>query len=225
MHGRSINRHRPQGIKWQRAVFYNSIDGSLLLFFEGFRLAGMIRFETNKIPSEGLDIQVEVAADSWPVLRQLGDSGEYTFAAPIRFDLHIYSERDLIVVRGRFDTRVALTCSRCLEVFSTPLQHLFTIRYGREITQELHGDDAAEIELTADQIGVTYFEGEEITLDDALQEQVVVMLPYKCLCRDDCKGICQDCGADLNREACTCHGQVKDTPFAVLKNFKPKAKK
>ncbi len=202
-----------------------SIDDSLLLFSEGFRLAGMIRIEISKIPSQGLDFQVEISADTWPVLRQLGDSGEYTFVAPIRFDLHIYPERDLIVVRGRYETRVSLACSRCLEVFSTPLQHRFTIRYGREIPRELHGDDAAEIELTAEQIGVAYFEGEEIILDDALQEQVVVMLPYKCLCRDDCKGICQGCGADLNRETCTCHAFVKDTPFAVLKNFKPKARK
>ena len=188
-------------------------------------MAFMISIEISKIPSGGLAFKEEIAAETWPILKQLIDDGECSFVTPILFDMRILPQRDLIIVKGRFETKVSLTCSRCLDTYAALLEKRFTLRYGREITQELHGDDAGNIEVTADQIGVSYFEGEEIVLDDALQEQVVMTLPFKCLCRDDCKGICQGCGADLNREACTCSASAEDTPFAVLKKLHLPTKK
>ncbi|MEJ2041274.1 MAG: DUF177 domain-containing protein [Desulfosarcinaceae bacterium] len=185
----------------------------------------MIRLEISKIPPQGMTIQREVAADAWPVLKQLAESGECIFGGPIRFDLRVYPEPDLIVVTGGFEAHATLVCSRCLAAFESPLEQRFMLRYGREITQDLHGDDPEEIELTADQIGVGYYEGEEIALDDALQEQVVLALPFKPLCREACKGICPGCGADLNHESCICLAKTRETPFAVLKDMPLPTKK
>ena len=205
----------PPGGRGQR----KSVRVRLLLAGEGFKLAPMIKLEISKIPSQGLELTAEIDARTWPVLKDLDAAGEYAFRRPLKFDLHIYPERDLIVVKGRLETQAALSCGRCLDTFETPLRSRFTLRYGREFTQDLHGDDPGEIELTADQIGVTYHQADEIVLDDALQEQVVLALPFRPLCREDCKGLCQGCGADLNREPCGCGDRDRETPFAVLKNM------
>jgi uncharacterized protein len=91
------------------------------------------------------------------------------------------------------------------------------LRYSREIPQDLHGGDPQEVELTADRIGLVFFRGDEIDFKDAVQEQVVLALPYKPLCRETCRGLCPRCGADLNTETCSCTSEPAASPFAVLK--------
>ena len=179
----------------------------------------MIKLEINRIPSQGLALVEEIPAHQWPVLKHCSTSGECTFTTPVCFNLRVLPEKDLVIVKGQFETKVTLACSRCLDTYETVLKQRFTLRFGREIAEALHDDTSGEVELTADQIGISYFEGEEIVLDDALQEQVILALPIKPLCRPDCKGLCQNCGADLNHEPCTCSKVVRDTPFSILKNI------
>jgi uncharacterized protein len=59
-----------------------------------------------------------------------------------------------------------------------------------------------------------------IEVDQLVAEQIFLALPVKVLCREDCKGICPGCGANLNEEACLCKAGGTQSPFAKLKLIK-----
>jgi uncharacterized protein len=69
-------------------------------------------------------------------------------------------------------------------------------------------------------LGLYLYDGDEIDLTDAVQEQLLLSLPMQPLCRKDCRGICPTCGADRNRQACSCRNASKEGPFAALRRLK-----
>jgi uncharacterized protein len=77
-----------------------------------------------------------------------------------------------------------------------------------------------ETELLAEEIDLIPFDGDEIDLVEGLQEQLVLALPLKPVCGQDCKGICPKCGADLNRMPCGCEKDRIDPRMAVLGKLK-----
>lgn len=179
-----------------------------------------MKIEVHHIPSNGLSLSAQERADRFASLKQLMDSGECEFVAPVSIDLQVQPMRDYIRVKGRIHTAVRQACVRCAEMFDGPLKSRFTLNYSKEIPMDLHRSGKDGIELTAQQIGIIYYEGDEIDFTDALQEQVVLALPIKPLCSENCKGLCPRCGADLNQGACQCADKEDDGPFAVLKKMK-----
>ena len=147
-------------------------------------------------------------------------SGECELAQPLVIDLDVLPMSDFIRVKGRFRTTLRQACVRCLEGFDRMLQSRFTLDYSREIPKDVHKNDSEGIELTAQQIGMIYFGGDEIDFTDALQEQVILAIPYKPLCNENCKGLCPQCGGNLNHGPCQCREKTAEGPFAILKNLK-----
>lgn len=179
-----------------------------------------MKIETHRIPSQGLTLKYQKQTSEFKILKEMVATGEYHFKAPLAIDLEVLPARDFIEVSGRITTIVALACSRCLERYELPLKHQFQLTFSQKIPKELHSDDTQGAELTADQIGVIYFKGEEIDFRDAIQEQVVMALPYIALCKQTCKGLCPHCGIDLNHDTCQCDGRPASGPFDVLKGLK-----
>ena len=64
--------------------------------------------------------------------------------------------------------------------------------------------------------------GDEIDLTHDLEEQVAMSLPLKPLCAEQCKGLCAECGADLNMSSCACSEKAFNFKFSALKDFKVK---
>jgi uncharacterized protein len=79
--------------------------------------------------------------------------------------------------------------------------------------------EADEVELGAADMEIDYFRGEKINLRDPIQEQVILALPDRVLCKPDCKGLCPQCGADLNEAACDCDRTPPFGKFAALKHL------
>ncbi len=178
-----------------------------------------MKIETQHIPQHGLTMEHRMQAGEFDILKSLIAKGEVEFTGTIGIKLSIMPLKDLIQVDGSVKTSVRIDCSRCAESFDAQLRRQFSLAYSRKIPQDLHRDDAEEIELTAQQIGLILYQGDEIDLRDALAEQVVLALPYKPLCRQDCRGLCQNCGANLNREVCQCKADLNGGPFEVLKGL------
>lgn len=179
-----------------------------------------MKIEIHHIPSHGLDLAFEKRADSFASLKQLMENGEGHFVAPIAFDLNVMPMRDFIRVKGSFKTMVRQACVRCLVDFEHPLKSRFSLNFSKEIPKDLHHKDKEGIELTAQQIGIIYYEGDEIDFTDVLQEQVVLSMPYNPICSKGCKGLCHQCGQDLNKNKCKCRERKNDGPFAALKKLK-----
>jgi len=107
-------------------------------------------------------------------------------------------------------------CARCLE----PVRH----RLGGDFDLLFRplGADAglAERSLVAPETEISYYQEEGLVLEDVLREQVLLSLPARTLCRQDCKGLCPRCGRNLNSEPCTCGDQPSDPRWSALSDLR-----
>ena len=180
-----------------------------------------MKINVEQIPEEGSTYDFDQPCEDSSVLIDMARSGGCRFEKPISYRLEIKRFGQFVDIRGAFKAVVQLVCSRCLQPFAQPLQSRFHLTYQRQ--EQLPADDAGEettIELNADDLGVIPFDSDEIDLSDALPEEVVMALPMQPLCDENCKGLCPQCGIDLNRNSCSCRNGVVNSNFAVLKGLK-----
>ncbi len=171
-----------------------------------------------QIKEDGLALEFEEKAEAFPELSEMISQGECNFMAPLKTALRAIRIDDMIEVKGQIDTVVGLPCGRCLKEYETPLKSRFDLTYAHRILDVQ--DDEEEVEISAAEMGLIYFQGEEINLQDGIQEQVIMALPVKALCKKNCKGLCSSCGSDLNEGDCECDRLPPDGKFAALKNLK-----
>jgi uncharacterized protein len=149
---------------------------------------------------------------------------EFRQSSPLRAEVSAeLSGREIHIV-GRLATRLEVVCARCLEPVAQELAPSFDLRYRpvAAISRE------EEVALTPEEAEVGFYTGDGLFLADILAEQVHLALPMKALCREDCRGLCARCGANLNRERCRCGPQAVDprlAPLAALAGRKRDAKK
>jgi len=140
---------------------------------------------------------------------------EFTFLSPLEYELHVKKFEEGIQLTGSVACRLSLTCGRCLDVFAYPVLTNMDI----EITQKRPSYEAHELELRGEDLDVYYFENDEIDLDALIYEEVLLDIPMKPLCREECRGLCDTCGKNRNHEACSCD-KMPDTPLGEkLKSF------
>jgi uncharacterized protein len=121
-----------------------------------------------------------------------------------------------IRVRGRIAAGFELTCARCLEPVSQELDREFELLY-RPLGVDAGRD---EISVTEAEAEIGYYQGEGLLLEDVLREQVLLALPLKVTCREDCKGLCLHCGKNLNQEQCSCTAPLEDPRWEALKEIR-----
>lgn len=123
-----------------------------------------------------------------------------------------------IRITGDLATTAELDCARCLEPAVQKVSRSFDLLY-RPL-----GSDAgrAELSVTAAEAEIGYYQGEGLLLEDALREQVLLELPLKAMCREDCKGLCPHCGINLNSEKCSCSEPQEDPRWSGLKDIRSK---
>ena len=122
-----------------------------------------------------------------------------------------------VFIKGEFSATIDSNCSRCLEDISVPIggDFAYTLIPAKAETRE-------DLELTAEELEISHYQGDLIDLTSIICEQIILQIPIKTLCRGGCKGLCPQCGMNLNNSSCNCHLNVVDNRMAVLKNFKVK---
>jgi DUF177 domain-containing protein len=123
-----------------------------------------------------------------------------------------------IRLRGDLSTSVEVPCARCLEPVVQNIARDFDLLYRPQ------GADAGkeEMSVTAAEAEVSYYQGEGLLLEDVLREQVLLAVPLKIICREDCKGLCPHCGKNLNGEQCSCAELLADPRWSALKEIREK---
>ena len=121
-----------------------------------------------------------------------------------------------IRLRGRLSAGLELQCARCLDPVKQDVSRDFELLY-RPLGADAGRD---ELSVTDAEAEIGYYQGEGILLEDVLREQVLLALPLKITCRDDCKGLCAHCGKNLNQEQCSCAVPVEDPRWAALKDIR-----
>ena len=117
-----------------------------------------------------------------------------------------------IRVAGAIESKVELVCARCLEPVVEDVQRSFDLFYS-PLPKDVKPEEAR---LKDDDAEIGFFEGEGLFLADVLREQVLLALPMKVICRGDCRGLCPNCGANLNHEECRCEKHSADPRLAPL---------
>jgi uncharacterized protein len=140
---------------------------------------------------------------------------DYRVVAPVRLGLDIRKDRDAYRVTGRVETRLALECGRCLEPLEIPVDSPFELRYVPEATNVGEG----EREVAEDDLTTAYYRNETIDLGELMHEQFVLALPMKPLCAEACKGLCPECGTNLNMGTCECKPTWTDPRLAALEGL------
>ena len=120
-----------------------------------------------------------------------------------------------IRVRGSLSVQMAAECDRCLEKASFPIEASFDLYYEPAVS----GLDLEERELAGADGDVDFYEGGGLELEDILREQVLLALPMRRVCREDCKGICPVCGQNRNMSACSCRPRLADDRWAALREL------
>jgi uncharacterized protein len=123
-----------------------------------------------------------------------------------------------IRLKGRLSTRLELQCARCLEPVEQDVKREFELLY-RPLGTDAGRD---ELSVTDAEAEIGYYQGDGLLLEDVLREQVLLALPLKITCREDCKGLCPQCGQNLNQEQCSCSRELEDPRWAALKEVRSK---
>jgi uncharacterized protein len=164
--------------------------------------------------------EFEESPQVFPIINEMEKKQECEFLKPLKIRLKAFRVRELYEVQGTLRTSIRLPCSRCLKDFDTPMASDFELTYTKEMPGLMDVFDEEEIEVRVEEIGMIYFKGEEINLQQGIQEQVVMAFPLQPLCDENCKGLCPNCGSDLNQGDCGCKREPGSNKFAVLKNLK-----
>lgn len=119
-------------------------------------------------------------------------------------------------VRGRLSAKLELQCARCLDPVTQDVSRDFELLY-RPLGVDAGRD---ELSVTDAEAEIGYYQGDGILLEDILREQVLLSLPVKIICRADCKGLCPQCGKNLNQEQCSCSAETEDPRWEALKGIR-----
>ncbi len=175
-----------------------------------------MKIRIDELKDKTVTLSAEEPLDGYPNLMAMQEAGECLFLAPLKVCLKIAKEFDHIRVGGSVETSLNLKCARCLTEYRMDIESPFNIFYMR--AEGIAQDE--DVELAEEDLISTTYEGDEIDFTAEISEQVILAIPFKPLCREDCRGLCSVCGTDLNETECTCSRDNMNFKFSALKNLK-----
>ena len=144
------------------------------------------------------------------------DGDTLSIVGPVELSFDIFKNKEHVRLEGRVRSTLELQCGRCLEAYSFPVDAAFDLRYQPRSTNVGEGEQSVE----EDDPTTAFYDNEEIDLGLLMREQFYLALPMKPLCQSDCRGLCPECGTNLNRGACGCSRQWQDPRLAPLRALK-----
>ncbi|OPJ61774.1 YceD family protein [Clostridium oryzae] len=123
----------------------------------------------------------------------------------LNFSGELYAASETINLEGKLSGDLMLTCSRCLEEFPYHLD----LEIQEKFSLVPNNEDDSTIFIDSDKINFIYI----------FETNILMSLPMKKLCSDDCKGLCQHCGTNLNHRTCNCNSENIDPRLSKLKDM------
>lgn len=154
-----------------------------------------MKINIHAISDEGLDLDDDISADD---LGLTPDDVE--IEGTCYLSLRVRKLGVGFHVQGRVRARVVQTCARCLEPAPHAIEPTFQMLYQEAGT----AGDRTDEELRSQDLGVSFYQSHEIDLSPEIRQALLLAMPTKPLCREDCRGLCPTCGATLNAGPCAC---------------------
>lgn len=176
-----------------------------------------VKIVVDHIKDAPLALHIDEPVGTFPLLSGMQNDGSCCFTGRIQGDMTVTREYENIRVTGRITVPLALSCSRCLVDYSSFVDTSFTIFFRKETALTPSAED--ELELGEMDLLSSAYSGDEIDLTHEIEEQVAMEIPLKPLCSEVCKGLCHECGIDLNTSSCSCSKEPVSLAFNTLKDF------
>jgi uncharacterized protein len=125
-------------------------------------------------------------------------------------------DRNKVILTGNLSAIAQVDCDRCLRVVEVPVETDLNLRY--VTVQDYESLPAAALE--DEDLALSVFDGEAIDIDEVMREQVLLAVPLRTVCREDCQGFCPVCGANRNLKDCGCQTAETDSRWAGLKDLR-----
>jgi uncharacterized protein len=188
---------------------------------------------------------VEAALRGLPLYDILGAPTPDPDAGAGVAELELYADGDTVFANGPFTGHLHVACSRCLEAARLDLDEALRVTFlpaaklpppppevvspdpakaaraakAKAAEAKLAAEDDLGDEVSIDDVDVFPYDGETIDLEPLFREQFVLAIPYAPLCREDCLGLCAQCGINRNQGTCACEKPI-DPRLAALKGLK-----
>jgi uncharacterized protein len=139
----------------------------------------------------------------------------YTVAAPVSLAFDIDKDGQQFHLVGTVKAVLSLDCGRCLETYAFPVDASFDVLYLP------HAENAGEgeVEVEDDDLTTAYYGDDQIDLAQLVREQFYLAIPMKPLCREECRGLCPECGTNRNTGSCDCVQAWTDPRLDGLKGL------
>jgi uncharacterized protein len=131
------------------------------------------------------------------------ENNEVKLSKPLKVQIEIKSIGEILILDAKIVGELRLRCSRCLEYFDKPLE--------LDIKEELSTDEESD--------NYVFMEDEQFDIMPIIENDIIEYLPLKILCDDQCKGLCQNCGTNLNVYKCNCDTKEVDFRLEKLKEL------
>ena len=124
---------------------------------------------------------------------ELSEVRGYTFAAPVAVSGEFYNRAGIVTLKYTVSCTLDVVCDRCL----TELKRDYSYDFSHTVVPSLQSEgDIYDTYLVA--------QHDSIDMNETAISDLLLMLPTKMLCREDCKGLCDICGCNLNERTCNC---------------------
>ena len=149
--------------------------------------------------NEGSSLPLEYALD----LSSVEYSGTFPLKKPVTLHGTVSNKASLIRLEASITFEFEADCDRC----GIPVSRVHKIAINKSLASSIEGEESETIILVPDM---------KFDLDEFIYTEIIVNLPMKHLCKEDCKGICYKCGKNLNEGKCDCLEKEIDPRLAVL---------
>ncbi|MFV0528815.1 MAG: YceD family protein [Lachnospiraceae bacterium] len=163
--------------------------------------------DEKKVIEEVIPFQPEIFEANGEFFKVLSDTA---------FELTVKNEGNKVLwVKAKGEILIEIPCSRCLDAVPTA----FTLDIAQRVDMKIPYE-----ERLLDMDAIHYIDNLDLDFDEMIREEVLTMWPIGVLCKEDCAGICSQCGANHNHTSCNCDvyeaGSIPATLGDLLKNFK-----
>ena len=178
-----------------------------------------MEFKVSELEREPIDFDLELAPGAVDFGEEAAQVGLLAASGHVEVLQEHRGPRDIVAdirLRGQFAGRFEVPCARCVEPVEIPLNAEFDLIFRPAAADS----EATERSITAPETEIGYYLKDSLLLEVALREQVLLSLPVRTLCKADCKGLCQRCGANRNTQACTCEKGPSDPRWQALSGLR-----
>lgn len=173
-----------------------------------------MKISVDRITESPQDISFAENVEELNLIWEKSGVRDFRFPPVLDVNMVFYRSGRELFFQGLLAGAIEGNCSRCLESYSFPIEKKFDFVLTPEPLS------AKSKELNRDDMGLSFYGGEEINLSPFIREQALLALPTRPLCEDGCRGLCVRCGANLNESPCCCSslpGDPRMTLFRALK--------